>query len=98
MPGRPDPVLYTHAGRLYTLTARQKHLPHGSAVSVAHGPISAGGSPVTVWEGDAAAFTAEVLYHCDSGLTVIKTTDPRHHTHRHPGYTETVETSRLTPA
>ncbi|MFJ2218208.1 hypothetical protein ACIQVO_38420 [Streptomyces sp. NPDC101062] len=48
--------------------------------------------------GEVAAFAAEVLYHCDSGLTVIKTTDPRHHTGRYPGYTETVETSRLTLA
>ncbi|MYZ39900.1 MULTISPECIES: hypothetical protein [unclassified Streptomyces] len=92
----PDPVLYAHAGHTYTLTAKQKQLPHGSAVSVAHGPISAGEH--TAWEGEDAAFGAEVLYHCDSGLTVIKTTDPRRHTRRHPGYTETVETSRLTPA
>lgn len=87
------PTLYNHAGTPYTLTPAQKTLPHGTEVSVAHGPIRAGED--AAWEGADAAFTAEVLHHCDTGLTVIKTIDPRHHMHRYPGYTETVETRRL---
>lgn len=89
----PGQTFYTHAGYPYTMTRAQKQLPHGTEVSVAHGPIDAGDN--RVWEGPEATFTAEVLYHCDSGLTCIKTIDPRRHTHRHRGYTETVETSRL---
>ncbi|MEU2086740.1 hypothetical protein ABZ569_33325 [Streptomyces albus] len=91
----PEQTLYNHAGHPYTLTRRQKALPHGTIVNVSHGPISAGDH--TAWEGEAASFEAEVLYHCDNGLTTIKTTAPRNHVgHRYPGYTETVETSRLT--
>ncbi|MFF4699885.1 hypothetical protein [Streptomyces chattanoogensis] len=88
-----DHILYSHSGRPYTLTPAQKRLPHGTVVSVAHGAIRAGEG--TAWKGADAAFTAEVLYHCDTGLTVVKTIDPRHHTRRYRGYTETVETSRL---
>ncbi|MEV7157190.1 hypothetical protein AB0N77_21615 [Streptomyces misionensis] len=91
----PGP-LYNHAGHVFTLTARQRKLPPGTLVSVSHEPIGAGEH--TAWEGADAAFIAEVLYHCDNGLTVIKTADPRRHTRRYPGYTETVETSRLTPS
>ncbi|WP_432156021.1 hypothetical protein [Streptomyces sp. bgisy153] len=92
----PQGPLYNHAGHAFTLTAKQQKLPQGTAVSIEDGPISAGDG--MAWEGAEAAFTAEVLYHCDTGLTVVKTTDPRRHTRRYPGYTETVETSRLTPA
>ncbi|GAU71400.1 hypothetical protein SSP35_37_00190 [Streptomyces sp. NBRC 110611] len=91
-----DQPLYDHTGRAYTLTQRQKTLPHGMIVNVAYRLSTARGRRGR--RINAASFKAQVLYHCGTGLTVIKTIDPCSNMRRYPGYTEAVKTTRLTPA